>query len=80
MGKVLDYDWSKEPQDLIDFKDNVRDILNNGKSQSQSASTAPTHAGNIGERFLFLSGTDGRVYHFTGFAWDITSTFEATTA
>ena len=62
MAKLDDYDWVKQPQQMIDFKDDVRELLNNGKSQSQSSSTVPTFAGNIGERFLFLNGTDGRLY------------------
>jgi len=80
VAKIEEYDWVRQPQQMVDFKDDVTFLLNNGKSQSQSGSVAPTFAGNIGERFLFLSGTDGRLYIFTGFAWDIASVFTATTA
>ena len=82
MAKVDDYEFKRLPQQLIDFKDDVRILLNNGKYQSQfiTATTAPNFAGNAGESVFVLNAASGEWYVFSGFAWDLAAVWTATTA
>lgn len=80
MTKINDYDFRRESVDAQDFKDEVRNVWNNGKYQFPSGSTVPTYSANIGEAFLYLSGTAGRLYIYGGVAWDAAALYIRTTA
>ena len=78
MGKLNDFDFGRGAHpELIEFKDEVRDLVNFGKFQFQVVSTAPTFAGRMGEVTFFRNGTDGRGYVYMGSSWNVFSTFTA---
>jgi hypothetical protein len=81
MAKLDDYEFRRQPQDLIDFKDDVRFLLNHGKAQFQFivSSTAPGFAGNAGELAFVRNGTAGTLYCYSGYAWDAVALYTATT-
>jgi len=79
MAKLVDHDFGKLNPELVDFKDEVRDLLNYGKFQLAVVSAAPTYSGHKGEAVLFLSGTGGALYFYTGVGWNAVTTFTATT-
>ena len=58
MSKIDEYDLSGQPQEVIDFADDVRTIINFGKYQPQVVSATPTWVGRRGE-FVWVFGTSG---------------------
>lgn len=62
MSKIDDFAFRGESQDVIDFKDAVRDLLNFGKYQAQVVSSVPNWTGRAGEHVWYVDGTDGRLY------------------
>ena len=63
MAKLDDYDLTKPGQGAEDFKDSVRDILNNGKYQITVTTTdPPSWASNPGEMVLTLAGGSANFY------------------
>lgn len=83
MSKLEDYDFGKQiPEDVSDFKDAVREIVNFGKYQFQliNATTAPTFAGREVEVTFVRNGTDGRMYVYMGTSWNLALLFTADAA
>ena len=62
MSKISDVELRGSSQELIDFKDNVQELLNFGKYQAQVTSSVPTWPGRRGEHVWYVNGTDGRLY------------------
>ena len=63
MSKLDDTEFKGVSQAVVDFKDDVRDMLNNGKYQSSVATTGiPGWVANIGESAFYSSGSDRRLY------------------
>lgn len=76
MAKLPDFEFGREADDeLVAFKDAVRDLFNFGKTQFQLVSTAPTFAGRNGEVTFFRNGTDGRLYVYNGSSWNVVASF-----
>lgn len=77
--KLDDVDFRNVPQELLDFKDQVITLINNGKYQKAVVSTAPTWTGRRGEEVYFISGNTGRLYMCSvdgsSTNWVIVSTF-----
>ncbi len=83
MAKVPDYDLKKlRHQQLVDFADDVTNVLNNGKTQFQwiVSTTGPIFAGNAGEMAFVLNAASGEMYVYSGVAWDLAAVWTATTA
>lgn len=82
MSKIDDYEFRKlGSQELEDFKDDVRTVLNNGKTQFQviSSTTGPTFSGNAGEMVFVMNAASGELYVYSGVAWDLAAVWTATT-
>ena len=63
MSKLPDYDFGRQVvQDQLDFKDDVRDMLNNGKYQIQSGTAVPTYNANPGELYIRVNSTSVVLY------------------
>lgn len=62
MGKITDVELRGMPQELIDFKDNVQEVINFYKYQFQVVSSVPTFTGRRGQIVFYVNGTDGRMY------------------
>ena len=62
MSKIDDVELRGSSQELIDFKDNVQELLNFGKYQAQVVSSVPTYLGRRGEHVWYVSGATGRLY------------------
>lgn len=60
--KLDDADFRNVPQELIDFKDQILTLINNGKYQKTVTSTPPTWRANRGEEVYTIAGTTGRLY------------------
>ena len=55
MSKIGEYDFYKVPEEVIDFKDEVTQLINFGKYASQvlyQANSTPTWSGREGESVL----------------------------
>ena len=67
--RVSPYDFSKQPQDLIDFKDNVTQILNFGKYQNRVLyEGTPTWSGQEGEVvYSYITSATAGLYNFYTF-------------
>ena len=69
MAKLDDWNFQYDLQ-LQEFKDKVREIVNNGKFQTQVVTAPPTWSGKIGEAVLLMPATGGTTYYyFHGTAW-----------
>lgn len=68
--KIDDYPFKRLPQDVIDFKDQVTLLLNNGKYSNQVVATVPTWTARDGEAVFFLN-TSGvkRWYFYLNSSW-----------
>ena len=80
MAKVHDQDFARLPQALVDFKDNVLEVLNFGKAQFQVVTTEPTFAGRAGECLIYRNLTSppvGRFYAYVGTSWNLVASFPA---
>lgn len=75
MAKLDDINFSKFPQQLVEFKDNLLSLVNFGKFQFQLVSTVPTFAGRNGEVTFYRNGTDGRMYVYNGSSWNVVASF-----
>ena len=64
MTKLDDFEFGREAtQDLIDFKDATRELLNNGKYQASFLTTnPPTHNAEPGEHCWVLAGGSVALY------------------
>ena len=64
MSRLDDYEFGREAtQDLIDFKDQVREVWNNSKYQMTVTTTDPPNwASNPGEFALTLAGGSANLY------------------
>ena len=79
MAKLDDYEFKSVPQQVVDFKDDTRDLLNNGKYQSSVATTGiPGWVANTGESAFFSSGSDRRLYLRTATSWQLVAGFNPT--
>jgi len=81
--KVEDYEFSKELRKdvgFINFVNDIRNILNLGRYQMRIVSSVPTHTGESGEHFLFISGTSRRFYFWddTNSTWQFVEWNQAT--
>ena len=62
MSKLDDYSFEDLGVEVVNFKDDTRDLLNNGKVGFQVISTVPSFRGIRGEMVWAINGTDGRLY------------------
>ena len=60
--KIDDFDFRGLPQSLVDFKDQVFNLVNFGKFQKQIVSSAPSWRARRGEEVYYISGNTGRLY------------------
>ena len=65
---------------LLDFINNVTQILNLGRYQVRIITSVPTHTGDDGEHSLYISGKTKRLYFFdpTNSAWNYLTPMVAT--
>jgi len=78
MGKIDEYSFKGQKQELIDFKDQVTDTINFGKVATTVVSIVPNWVANVGEEVYFISGNTGRLYTNTSSgvsSWKIVATF-----
>ncbi len=59
MSKLSDFEFPGLPVEVVDFKDDVRDLLNNGKYQAPSGTGTPSYSAGQGELYLQVPGTGG---------------------
>lgn len=84
MSKLDDTEFKGVSQAVVDFKDDVRDMLNNGKYQSSVATTGiPGWVANVGESAFYSSGSDRRLYlkatsSNTSKGWQLLAGFDST--
>ena len=71
MAKLSDYDFYKMPQEVIDFKDAVTNILNYGKYSAPVLTSAPNWRGREGEHcYAYIANTGGETgYDFYTYFW-----------
>ena len=65
--KLQDFELSRrlrKDTGLLDFIDNVKYILNLGRYQMRIITSVPTHTGDDGEHFLYISGKVKRLYFY----------------
>jgi hypothetical protein len=67
--KIDEFEVRGAPQDLIDFKDQVTILLNNGKYSSIVVGTPPTWTARNGEFVFFDSSSVLRVYFYNNNTW-----------
>lgn len=79
MTRIDDYTFKGLPQDVIDFKDDVRDLVNAGKFQFPIVTGTPTFAGGTGEFVVYLAGINSTntstLYVKTGASWSAIASF-----
>ena len=75
MAKLSDYEFRKLGQQALDFKDDVRDILNYGKVQFPIVNAVPAWKTNDGEMCFFTATavTDRRIYVRLDSGWSLFS-------
>jgi hypothetical protein len=56
MGKIDEFEFRGMPQEVIDFKDKVTEIINYGKFQKQSVRSFPGWRGREGEEVYYYAG------------------------
>ncbi len=81
MSKIDDYEFIDVPTEVTLFKDDVRDLLNNGKYQMQLLTATPTFSGNPGEFCVVRNGTNSILYikmTSGGTSWSPVVAFTAT--
>lgn len=79
MSKISDYELKGVSQQVVDFAEDVRDLLNNGKFQASVATTGiPGWSANTGEFAFFSSGSDRRLYVRASSAWQLVAGFDST--
>jgi len=79
MAKLDDYEFKGVDQQVVDFKDDVRDMLNSGKYQASLATTGiPGWTANQGEFAFYRSGSDRRLYLRAATAWMLVGGFDPT--
>ncbi len=61
-GKIDDFDFPSLPQPLIDFKDQVRLVLNTGNMQMATGTVVPTYNGNQGQVYFRINSTSVAMY------------------
>ena len=79
MAKLDDYEFKGLPQQVSDFKDDVRNILNFGTLSFPYVTTVPTFSADTGRVVIYQSGTAGRLYIRVPKAWDLAASWVATT-
>ena len=68
--KVSNYDFSDLSDDLEEWRDGVATILNYGKYQIPTVTTAPTWTGNKGETAFVMPSSGGTtLYVMRNTAW-----------
>ena len=80
MAKLDDYAFPNYPLELINFKDDTRDLINHGKIAVGFGTAAPSHRADPGEMFLLLAGTASGLYGMMttgGTLWSLIATFTA---
>lgn len=77
MARIDNYNFARQPNEVILFKEAVENIINFGKYQFQVVTIAPTYAGSNGEMVIYRSGTDGRLYVYLGSSWNVALLFTA---
>lgn len=79
MSKLEDYEFKGVGQQIVDFKDDVRDLLNSGKYQASVATTGiPGWSANTGEFAFYSSGSDRRLYLRAATSWQLIAGFNPT--
>jgi hypothetical protein len=56
-------------QDLVEWIDHLRAIINNGKYSLYVTDTIPTGTGNNGDALIYSSGGTMRLYAYFGNSW-----------
>ena len=79
MAKIPDPEIKGVPQQLNDFIDDVRNIINFGTLQFPYFSTVPTFNADTGRLVIYQSGTAGRLYVRVPKGWDIAASWVAKT-
>ena len=80
MARLDDYEFRQLPQELIDFKDDVRDIINNRKFDHSIVTGTPTYAANTGEFALYVVAAavgSSALYVKTGNSWSVVAQFSS---
>lgn len=67
--KISPHDFTKLPQDVIEFCEEVTKIINYGRVANPVLSAAPTWTAKEGESFIYVTGTNRYIYHYAGGAW-----------
>ena len=70
MGKISPYDFRGVPVELIDFKEEVTNLLNFGKYSSLIVATPPTWVARNGEFVFMTSASINRIYYYAGNQWN----------
>lgn len=79
LAKLQDYEFKGLPQDVIDHKDDINEIINFGTYQFPliNSSTAPTHSAGEVQLCFIRNGTAGTMYGFIGSSWNVMLIFTA---
>mgnify|MGYP001590623393 FL=1 len=79
MSKLDSYELKGLGQQVVDFHDDVRDLVNNAKYQASIVTGTPTFAGGTGEFCFFLAGVNSTnsstLYVKTGNSWSAVASF-----
>jgi len=78
MSKIDNYELRGLPQELIDFKDAVTEIINYGKFQKQVVTSFPTWRARLGEEVYYISGGSAALLFNSSdgsAAWKVVNTF-----
>lgn len=70
MAKVSDYDFRSIPKEIIDFTDDLKNILNNGKYQLPVLSSPPNWIPGDGETVLVDDDPDTFLYFALNGTWN----------
>ena len=69
MSKLDNYDFPGMPEELTNFKDDVRNIVNNGKYSNPVLVTDPDWRAANGESLFYKNGVETRWYFYADGAW-----------
>lgn len=68
--KLPDYDFKSVPQELVDFSDDVKVIVNFGKYSHQVVSTPPTWSARNGEAVFYSKDNDNGWFYYIDGQWN----------
>lgn len=70
MGKIDDVELKGYSQELLDFKDDLINVINYGKYQNASTKSTPSWTGTLGETMYVVPDTGGiSTWVWVGTAW-----------